>query len=238
MTHKEAKAELHPELLLRAYAAGLFPMSEGADDPELFWVDPELRGVFPLNGLKISRSLAKTVRSDRFEIVADRDFENVIKACAQESQTRPSTWINATIRQVYGELFALGFVHTVEVYLAGRLVGGLYGVALGGAFFGESMFHREKDASKVALIHLAARLVEGGYVLLDTQFVTPHLTTLGAVEIPRREYRERLARALTVEGRFDRGRRLSGGEALASLSRAREAGYYRPAGSFPPNSLE
>ena len=217
MTSAPSDAELHPGLLLRAYAAGLFPMAEGADDPEIFWVDPELRGIFPLDEIKVSRSLAKLVRSDRFMVVADRDFEAVIAACAEAKPDRPSTWINATIRGLYGALFTLGHVHTVEVYRSGHLVGGLYGVSLGGAFFGESMFHRERDASKVALVHLAARLRAGGYMLLDTQFVTPHLATLGAVEIPRKEYRRRLAKALKADGRFAAELSFSGAETLAWL---------------------
>ena len=238
MTSATSDARLDPELLLHAYAAGLFPMSEGADDPELFWVDPEMRGIFPLDGLRISRSLTRAVRSDRFMVVADHDFDAVVAACAEARPDRPSTWINAAIRQSYGEMFSLGYAHTIEVYRGGRLAGGLYGVALGGAFFGESMFHRETDASKVALVHLAARLVAGGYVLLDAQFVTPHLATLGAVEISRKEYRRRLGRALKLDGRFEPSRKLSGSEALAWLSRATIAPNYLPAGSLPPKSVE
>ena len=230
--------ELPPELLLQAYAAGLFPMSEGAEDPELFWVDPELRGIFPLDGIKVSKSLAKVVRGDGFMVSTDRDFDAVIAACAEAKPDRPSTWINATIRRSYGRLFALGYAHTVEVYRAGTLVGGLYGVALGGAFFGESMFHRERDASKVALVHLAASLRAGGYALLDTQFVTPHLATLGAIEIPRRDYRKRLAAALKREGKFTPERAFSGRDALAWLGGVPPASDQRPAGSLPPNSLE
>ena len=230
--------ELPPELLLRAYAAGLFPMSEGADDPELFWVDPERRGIFPLDGIKVARSLAKLVRSDVFTVVADRDFDAVIAACAEAKPDRPNTWINATIRRAYGRLFAIGHAHTVEVYRAGTLVGGLYGVALGGAFFGESMFHRERDASKVALVHLAARLRAGNYALLDTQFVTPHLATLGAVEISRKDYRTRLAKALNREASFRPERTLSGRDALAWLGDAPSGPDQRPAGSLPPNSFE
>lgn len=192
-----------PRLLLRAYAAGLFPMAESADDPHLFWVDPEARGIFPLDGLIVSRSLAKVLRSDRFEVHADRDFEAVIRACAAAVPGRTDTWINGRIRDLYGELFDLGHVHTIEAYRDGILVGGLYGVSLGGAFFGESMFHRATDASKVCLLHLAARLVAGGFQLLDTQFVTPHLATLGAIEVPRRAYRTLLEAALPLRARFD-----------------------------------
>ena len=191
-----------PEILLKAYAAGLFPMAESADDPHLFWVDPEERGIFPLDGMLISRSLAKAVRSDRFSVHVDRDFPAVIEACAATAADRPQTWINARIRLLYGELFARGHVHTVEAYAEESLVGGLYGVSLGGAFFGESMFHRRTDASKVCLLHLAARLVAGGFCLLDTQFVTPHLATLGAVAVSRATYHRRLDAALRCDGNF------------------------------------
>ncbi len=192
------------EILLRAYAAGLFPMADSADDPDLFWVDPERRGIFPLESLAISRSLAKTVRSDRFEVHVDRDFEGVIDGCAAIGPTRNETWINATIRDLCGTLFRRGHVHTVEAYRDGTLAGGLYGLSLNGAFFGESMFHRATDASKVCLLHLAARLRAGGYRLLDTQFVTPHLATLGAVEVPRATYRRLLAAALHCDADFRR----------------------------------
>ena len=192
--------DLTPQLLLRAYAAGLFPMADNADDPDLFWVDPEERGVFPLDGIVVSRSLAKTVRSDRFTVHVDRDFDAVIEGCA--AADRPDTWINSTIRSLYGRLFKLGSVHTVEAYRDGDLVGGLYGVSLGGAFFGESMFHRATDASKVCLLHLAARLLAGGYRLLDTQFVTPHLQSLGAIEIERSRYRALLHDAIAHKGDY------------------------------------
>ncbi len=191
-----------PQILLRAYAAGLFPMAESADDPGLFWLDPERRGIFPLDAMRISRSLAKTVRSDRFAIHVDRDFAAVMQACAEPAPDRPDTWINGQIRRLFAELFELGHVHTVEAYSEEQLVGGLYGVSLGGAFFGESMFHRKTDASKVCLLHLAARLVAGGYCLLDTQFITPHLATLGAVEVPRAVYQVRLDAALSRSGNF------------------------------------
>ena len=179
---------------------GLFPMSEGADDPDLFWMDPEMRGIFPLDGMIVSKSLAKIVRQDRYAIAVDRDFDAVIAACATASPGRPETWINATIRTLYRELYDMGFAHTVEAYDGEDLVGGLYGVAIGGAFFGESMFHVARDASKVCLLHLAARLRDAGYHLLDTQFVTPHLATLGAIEVPRARYRMRLAEAVARPG--------------------------------------
>ena len=175
-------------------------MAEGADDPSLFWLDPEKRGVFPLSDMAVSRSLAKTVRQDRFNVVVDRDFDAVLDGCAEATPDRPDTWINGQIRGLYRQLFAMGYAHTVEAYQDDALVGGLYGVALGAAFFGESMFHRRTDASKVCLLHLAARLRGGGYHLLDTQFVTPHLATLGAVEVPRARYRKRLSEAVRKSG--------------------------------------
>ncbi|RYC30611.1 leucyl/phenylalanyl-tRNA--protein transferase [Lichenibacterium minor] len=192
-----------PQILLRAYSLGLFPMAEGADDPSLFWLDPEFRGIFPLDGMVVSKSLAKTVRRDRFAVAVDRDFDAVIAACAEATDDRPDTWINGQIRTLYRRLFDMGHAHTVEAYEGDALVGGLYGVALGGAFFGESMFHRSTDASKVCLLHLAARLRDSGYHLLDTQFVTPHLATLGAVEVPRARYKKRLAEAVRRPGRSE-----------------------------------
>ena len=190
--------ELTADILLRAYSIGLFPMAESSDAAALFWVDPTLRGVFPLDKLQISRSLAKVVRGDRFEVRADTCFDRIVAACAE----RDKTWINAEIRRLYGELFRAGHAHSVEVYERGALVGGLYGVCLGAAFFGESMFHLARDASKVALVHLVARLRLGGFALLDTQFVTPHLASLGAVEITREQYLRALKRALEQEADF------------------------------------
>ena len=207
MSRRQPPFEITPELLLRAYAIGLFPMAEDRDSAELHWVEPERRGVFPLGGLIISKSLAKTVRSDVFEVTADQAFGEVMRACER-------TWINDEILRLYGELHAMGHAHSIEARIDGELVGGLYGVSLGGAFFGESMFHRARDASKVALVHLAARLKQGGFRLLDTQFLTEHLASLGAVEISRADYRRRLAAALTVEGQFPRFPPLRGVEAL------------------------
>jgi leucyl/phenylalanyl-tRNA--protein transferase len=192
------KFQLDCEILLRAYSIGLFPMAESRESADLFWVEPEARGIFPLDGLIVSKSLAKIVRSDRFSVVADRDFVSVLAACAE----REKTWINGEIARLYGELFTLGHAHSIETYEGGTLVGGLYGVSLKGAFFGESMFHRARDASKVALVHLLARLRLGGFRLLDAQFVTPHLESLGAEEISRAAYRRRLAEALEVEADF------------------------------------
>jgi leucyl/phenylalanyl-tRNA--protein transferase len=202
MSRPGAPYALTPQLLLRAYSIGLFPMAESADDDQLFWVDPEKRAIFPLDGFIVSRSLAKTVRADRFEVVVDRDFDAVIDACAAPAADREKTWINAEIRKLYRELFDAGYAHTVECWRDGRLVGGLYGVSLRGAFFGESMFHRERDASKVALTHLVARLRAGGFRLLDTQFMTTHLASLGAIEISRPTYHRALEEALCVVANF------------------------------------
>ncbi len=193
------QVEITPHILLRAYAAGIFPMGEDADDPNLIWIEPQRRGVLPLDAIHVSHRLARTVRSNCFEVRVDHDFDAVIAACAAPGSDRDRTWINTRIRRLYGELFDLGHCHTVEAYRGGALVGGLYGVRLGGAFFGESMFHRERDSSKVALVHLAARLRHGGFTLLDTQFVTKHLSQFGAVELPRNEYRVQLAEAVQAE---------------------------------------
>jgi leucyl/phenylalanyl-tRNA--protein transferase len=192
------RAEITPEILLRAYAAGIFPMAQDADDPGLFWVEPERRGLFPLDGIHIPRRLARTVRQDLFEIRIDQDFDGVLDGCAAPAEGRDRTWISGRIRQLYGDLFDRGHCHTVEAWQDGRLVGGLYGVRLGAAFFGESMFHRARDASKVAFVHLAARLRRGGFRLLDAQFLTDHLATLGAIELPRDVYAPLLREA--VEG--------------------------------------
>jgi leucyl/phenylalanyl-tRNA--protein transferase len=221
MTRARTPFEITPDILLRAYSIGLFPMAESAEDPNLFWVDPETRGIFPLDGLVVSRSLAKCVRSDRFEIRVDYDFDGVIDGCAASYSGREKTWINTRIRSLYKQLFLQGFVHTVECWREDRLVGGLYGVALGAAFFGESMFHREKDASKAALVHLVARLLAGSFRLLDTQFVTPHLASLGAVEVSKYYYRELLAEAVAETGDFlfwPKTPPVAGRDALAMLA--------------------
>jgi len=191
-----------PELLVRAYASGVFPMSESADDPEVFWVRPETRGIIPLDSFHMSRSLAKTVRRHRFDVRRDSDFEGVIDGCAESKPGRMRTWINGPIREAYAELFRRGLCHTVEAWLGDRLVGGLYGVTLGRAFFGESMFARERDASKVCLAHLVEHLRERGFELLDTQFTTEHLKRFGAVDVPRGRYERMLADALAGEARF------------------------------------
>ncbi len=197
--------ELTPDMLLKAYAVGVFPMAEDRDDPELFWVDPRMRGVIPLRRFHVPRRLRRTIRHGRFEVSFDRDFEAVIEGCAAATETRPRTWINDRIIELYTSLYRKGHAHSVECWRNGRLAGGLYGVALNGVFFGESMFSRERDASKVALVHLAARLLAGGFAFIDTQFITRHLARFGAVEVPRNEYRVMLAAALKMEANFARG---------------------------------
>ena len=206
----DAAFELTPEMLLRAYACGLFPMAEARDDPELFWVDPDMRGIIPLDRFHVPRRLARRIRQGVYEIAVDRAAEKVIRACAEE---RDETWINDQIIDLYVALHRLGHVHSVECWRDGALVGGLYGVALGGAFFGESMFTRAPDASKIALVHLVDRLRRGGFRLLDTQFVTAHLETFGAIEVPRARYHALLREALAVEATFypDDGGRTGGG---------------------------
>ncbi len=194
---------LNADLLLRAYRLGLFPMAESRNSRSLHWLDPEARGVLPLDGFHLPRSLMKTLRSAKFRVTADKDFAGTIAACAAARVTRPETWINQEIERLFTELFALGFAHSVECWTeAGELVGGLYGASLGSAFFGESMFSTRTDASKVALVHLVARLRIGGFTLLDTQFITSHLSRFGAVEVPRAAYHELLAGAVENQARF------------------------------------
>jgi leucyl/phenylalanyl-tRNA---protein transferase len=190
--------ELTPELVLRAYGAGVFPMADHAEAEEVYWVDPRKRGILPLNGFRLSRSLRKRLMRPDHRVRIDTAFEEVLDACAD----RPETWINGTIRTLFVQLHRMGHAHTVEVWQDGRLVGGLYGLGLGGAFFGESMFSRVRDGSKIALAHLVARLRAGGYTLLDTQFTTPHLESLGARAVPRTYYHDLLARALARRGDF------------------------------------
>jgi leucyl/phenylalanyl-tRNA--protein transferase len=194
--------EITPDLIVRAYQAGVFPMAEDASSPDLFWVSPERRGIMPLDGFKVSKSLRKTLRQHPYSVRVDSDFEGVIEGCATAGTDRESTWINPTIKSLYGALFDRGQAHTVEVWDGEELVGGLYGLALGAAFFGESMFHRKTDASKIALAHLVERLNAGGFMLLDTQFVTDHLRSLGGIEIPREDYEGRLAQALSYDADF------------------------------------
>jgi leucyl/phenylalanyl-tRNA---protein transferase len=195
---------LTPDILLEAYAAGIFPMAESADDPELFWVDPTRRGILPLDAFHIPRRLKRVLRHDSFAVRADTAFVAVMQGCAEASESRPSTWINAEIIRLYSALFERGAAHSVECWHQGALVGGLYGISLGAAFFGESMFSRVTDASKVALVELVARLRRGGFRLLDTQFLTPHLARFGGVEIPRAHYHRLLAEALRYPAVFPR----------------------------------
>jgi len=209
--------EITPHVLLKAYACGIFPMAESADDPGLYWIEPEMRGVIPLDNYHLPKRLARVVRGDMFEVRIDVDFEAVIDSCAQPSAGRRKTWINARIRRLYGDLFDLGFCHTVECRRNGALVGGLYGVRLGGAFFGESMFSFESNASKVALAHLVARLKFGGFELLDTQFVTDHLRQFGAHEIPRTRYQKCLDSALKINADFNRLASPSRGEDILKV---------------------
>ena len=192
------------ETLIDCYRRGLFPMAETRDDETIYLIDPETRGVIPLDRFHLARRLARTIRAGRFQVRIDAAFAEVIAQCAKPQPGRLETWINPQIEALYGELFRRGMAHSVETWLDGRLIGGLYGVSLGGAFFGESMFSRERDASKVALAHLVARLRSGGYRLLDAQFITDHLTQFGTEEIPRAAYHRRLALALSVEGDFFR----------------------------------
>lgn len=192
-----------PEMLLRAYACGVFPMAESRDDPRLYWVDPQERGIMPLDAFHAPRSLLKVVRQERFEVRIDSAFEAVLTGCAESTEERPETWINDQIFTLFSQLYRMGLAHSVETWRDGQLVGGLYGLALGGAFFGESMFSRQTDASKVALCHLIARLRRGGFTLLDSQFVTKHLTRFGACEIPKADYLQLLAKAIQGNGRLD-----------------------------------
>jgi len=191
---------LTPGILLSAYASGVFPMAEHRDDTELFWVDPRQRGVLPLNGFHISRSLAKTIRSGRYKVTYDADFNGVVNGCAN----RDETWINEMLADLYSQLHGARLARSIEIWDDGALVGGVFGIVLGGAFFGESMFSTRKDASKLALAYLVDRLQVGGFTLFDTQFITPHLQSLGGVEIPRAKYRKLLSEALELDAEFDR----------------------------------
>ena len=187
-----------PALLLSAYSSGLFPMSEGRDDPDIFWVDPQRRGVFPLDRFHVSRSLAKRLRRGDYSVTYNRDFQSVMEHCAD----RPETWINAEIFDLYGQLHRHGHAHSLEVWMDGVLAGGTYGVTLGAAFFGESMFSTRRDGSKIALAWLVAHLRKTGFMLFDTQFITPHLASLGAIEIPRGKYRTYLSQAIEQQASF------------------------------------
>ena len=195
---RSRQPDITPDLLLRAYSIGLFPMADSADDPELFWVEPELRGIIPLDDFHISKSLAKTIRRAPFDIRYDTAFEQVMDGCAAPAPDRPTTWINAKIRSLYATLHSMGHAHCVEAWDGEELVGGLYGVSLGSAFFGESMFSRRTDASKICLVYLVERLRKRGFVLLDTQFTTEHLKNFGAIDVPKARYEKMLARAVAT----------------------------------------
>ena len=219
-SRETAIVEITPEVLLKAYACGIFPMAESAEDSALYWIEPERRGLIPLDAFHVPARLARTVRADRFTVVADRNFDAVIDACAEPRPGRSRTWINTRISALYRKLHRRGHCHSIEAYDGDELVGGLYGVNLGRAFFGESMFHRARDASKVALVHLVARLKAGGFQLLDTQFVTDHLKIFGATEVSRRQYHKLLEAALVGDGDFTAlpaAVPLSGAEALRRL---------------------
>ena len=194
--------EITPQVLLKAYTCGIFPMAESADDPALYWIEPQQRGLLLLDRIHVPRRLARTVRQGVYDVRVDSDFDGVIDGCAASRAGRRTTWINRKIRALYRDLFEAGYCHTVETWAGDRLVGGLYGVALNGAYFGESMFSTARDASKVALVHLCARLIEGGFSLLDTQFVTEHLARLGAVEIGRAAYHRALEAAVNRPADF------------------------------------
>lgn len=212
--------EITPDVLLKAYACGIFPMAETADDPALYWIEPEQRGIIPLSGFHVSARLARTVRTTALTVHVDRDFDAVIDGCAAPAPDRDRTWINGRIRKLYRGLFDRGHCHTVEIHDRGTLVGGLYGVSLGRAYFGESMFHTVRDASKIALVHLIARLKAGGFTLCDTQYVTDHLRTFGAVEVPKKRYHKLLEDALNGTADFAAlpvDRPVGGAEALAIL---------------------
>jgi leucyl/phenylalanyl-tRNA---protein transferase len=221
-SRESALIDITPEVLLKAYSCGIFPMAESAEDPALYWIEPERRGIIPLERFHVPDRLARTVRSTRYSVVVDRNFDAIIDGCAEPSTGRARTWINARIRNLYRKLYERGDCHSVEVYDGETLVGGLYGVSLGRAFFGESMFHRTRDASKIALVHLVARLKAGHYRLLDTQFVTDHLRTFGAVEVSRPVYHKLLDAALVGEGDFGAmalNRPVSGAAVLARLAK-------------------
>ncbi len=199
---KPKPLRITPELLLEAYRHGLFPMAEDRHDSRLYWIEPEVRGILPLDDVHVPKRLARKVRADHFDIRINTAFADVIEGCATAAPGRWTTWINDDIIDLYDQLHEMGKVHSVEAWREGQLVGGLYGVAIGAAFFGESMFSRETDASKVALLHLIARLRYGQFRLLDTQFVTKHLSRFGAIDLPRELYRTRLGDALAHEGDF------------------------------------
>jgi leucyl/phenylalanyl-tRNA--protein transferase len=228
-SHSNLSIEITPQVLLKAYSCGIFPMAESANDPTLYWIEPEERGVLPLDRVRVPKRLARTIRQEKFQVRVDTDFVGVLAGCAASRPGRRTTWINARIAELYAELFRMGHCHTIETWKDGRLVGGLYGVHLGGAFFGESMFSTERDASKVALVYLAARLIRGGFKLLDTQFVTDHLEQFGAIEISRPQFHKRLSEALKLNcGFHELPSGCSGSEVLQLVSQTSKTGCSTP----------
>ena len=195
--------DVTPEVLLRAYKAGIFPMSESCDDPDIFWVDPRVRGILPVENFHVPRRLKRTVRSERFEITINMEFKSIMEGCAASVGNRPKTWINGQIIELYTALHDMGFAHSIECWRNGLLSGGLYGIALGGVFFGESMFSRERDSSKVALVHLIARMRAGNFMFVDTQFISKHLSKFGAIEISRSRYQSLLKQAISIKSNFN-----------------------------------
>jgi len=226
--------EITPLVLLKAYACGIFPMAESAEDNALYWIEPERRGILPLDRVHVPNRLARTIRQGGFEVKIDNDFDGVIEGCAAPRAGRRSTWINGRIRSLYRELFAMGHCHTVEVWQEDKLVGGLYGVHLGRAFFGESMFSRVRDASKIALVYLVARLKYGGFELLDTQFLTEHLARFGVIEVSRAEFQRSLEGALA--GGVGLGLGLATGAGAAAAGGASAAGAASGAGGAAPGA--
>lgn len=219
-SHNDIMIEITPQVLLKAYSCGIFPMAESAGDSALYWIEPQQRGILPLDKVHIPRRLARTVRTTAVEVRIDEEFESIISGCAESKPGRRSTWINSRIRSLYRELFSMGYCHTVGVWRGDELVGGLYGLALGGAFFGESMFSYERDASKIALVHLVARLIAGGFTLLDTQFVTDHLRQFGTIEVDRGTFQETLEAALQVQADFHALPTIDGATALSIINNA------------------
>ena len=228
-SHSNLSIEITPQVLLKAYSCGIFPMAESANDPTLYWIEPEERGILPLDRVRVPKRLARTIRQEKFQVKVDSDFPGVLAGCAASRPGRRTTWINARIAELYAELFEMKHCHTIETWRDGRLVGGLYGVHLGGAFFGESMFSTERDASKVALVYLAARLIRGGFRLLDTQFVTDHLEQFGAIEISRPQFHKRLSEALKLHcGFHELPSGCSGSDVLQLVSQTSKTGCSTP----------
>jgi leucyl/phenylalanyl-tRNA--protein transferase len=216
-SREDIAIEITPQVLLKAYSCGIFPMAESADDPALYWIEPQHRGILPLNNVHIPRRLARTVRTTDLAVRVDTNFDVVIEGCGSAESGRRSTWINSRIRSLYSELFRMGHCHTVEVWDGDQISGGLYGVALGAAFFGESMFSYARDASKIALVHLVARLIHGGFTLLDTQFVTDHLKQFGTIEVDRDAFHRQLDKALSGRGEFHRLPHATAGADILSI---------------------